>query len=60
MTKEKRLLDIYAGAAIALLLLTSTASAPWMAALALALIVAGLVLFPTEPRTSPTADSRST
>ena len=48
MTKEKRLLNIYTTAAIALLFLVSTANAVWVAIFALALVVAGLVVFPAQ------------
>lgn len=48
MTKDRRLLDIYTGAAIAILLLVSTAHAAWLAAFALALLAAGLFMFPTQ------------
>lgn len=48
MTREQRLLDIYTGAAIALLFLTATANALWTAIFAVALVGAGLVVFPTQ------------
>lgn len=48
MTKERRLLDIYAAAAIALLFLVSTVNAIWLVAFAAALAASALVLFPTE------------
>ena len=46
--KDQRLLDIYTAAAIALLFLVSTANAAWVAALALALLAAGLFVFPAQ------------
>ena len=48
MIKEQRLLDIYTAAAIALLFLVSTANAAWVAAFALALLAAGLFIFPAQ------------
>lgn len=48
MTKDQRLLDIYTGAAIAILLLVSTAHAAWLVAFALALLATGLVVFPAH------------
>ncbi|HYU82318.1 MAG TPA: hypothetical protein VFA31_06225 [Candidatus Polarisedimenticolia bacterium] len=48
MTKGRRLPDIYTGAAIAILLLVSTANAAWLAMFALALLAAGLVVFPGD------------
>jgi hypothetical protein len=46
MTKERRLLDIYTSAAIAILFLVSTVNAAWVAVFALALVAAALVVFP--------------
>lgn len=48
MTKDQRLLNIYTTGAIALLFLVSTAHAAWVAMFALALLVAGLVVFPGQ------------
>jgi hypothetical protein len=48
MTKERRLLDIYTCAAIAILFLVSTANAAWVALFALALVAAGLFVFPAQ------------
>ena len=48
MTKDRRLLDIYTGAAIAILFLVSTAHAAWLAVFALGLLAAGLVVFPAH------------
>lgn len=46
--REKRLIDIYTAGAIALLFLVSTANAAWVAAFALALLAAGLFVFPAQ------------
>jgi hypothetical protein len=48
MTKEQRLINIYTTAAIALLFLVSTVNATWVAIFAIGLLVAGLVVFPTQ------------
>ena len=48
MTKDQRLLDIYTGAAIALLFLVSTVNATWVAVFALGLVAAGLIVFPAQ------------
>ena len=48
MTREQRLLEIYTGAAMAILFLISTMNAAWLAVFALGLVAAGLVVFPTE------------
>lgn len=48
MTRDQRLLDIYTGAAIAILLLVSTAHAAWLVAFALALLAAALFVFPAH------------
>jgi hypothetical protein len=48
MTKDRRLLDIYTGAAIAILFLVSTAHAAWVAVFALGLLAAGLFVFPAH------------
>lgn len=48
VTKEQRLLNIYTGAAIAILFLVSTAHAAWLALFALALVAAGVFVFPAQ------------
>ena len=48
MTREQRLIDIYTAAAFAILFLVSTANGAWLAFFALALLAAGLVVFPTQ------------
>ena len=48
MTRERRLLDIYAAAAIALLFLVSTVNAVWLVAFAVALATSAVILFPAE------------
>jgi hypothetical protein len=48
MTRERRLLDIYTGAAIAILFLVSTVNAAWLVIFALGLVAAGLVVFPAH------------
>jgi hypothetical protein len=51
LRKTGRLQDMYAGAAIALVLLVAGANGAWVPALAVAALGIGLLLFPAQRRT---------
>jgi hypothetical protein len=50
LSKTRRLQELYAGGAIALLLLVSGANGAWIPALAVAALGLGLVVFPEQRR----------